>query len=716
MKRRTPSRSVLVFSFLMCFSSLAVLAARTRTFNLLFAAVAGLALAHLQVGLGHPFHRDLALARAAVLAIFAVLVPLFGPLLVAGGILTIFAILRLLDGGWFRTPRASFFLCLVILLLGLQLRQDVLVAGWLLLFLAASAGFLSGAERELVRSPQTAAAATPRPGRFFRAQLASALRLCLLALPIFLLIPRVGLHLYLFHGQGIPAFSGRGISLDSLEDLRQSNDVLMRVFVSPPRSDYYRARSFNIYSPRSRRWYSMPNRHWRLERDGDGVPIPDRRALARDSGEVELEQEYLLSPALAGSFFAVHRAEWTNYGQGACSYDDLDNLQSLGGRVGSLRYKVRSRVHAGYPPGLDQVLPPPEGQAVLAYLQVPRTLWRLRALAGRVAGDLPTSLERALAIENYLRTEYQYTLLLSDAYHRIDGDPIEHFLFEARKGHCELFASAMVLMLRSVGVAARLTEGFAPGEYQPDGDYYVVRGRNAHAWVEAYFPGFGWFRFDPTGFQDAAPEGGSGWLAPLRRGLERVNFFFDTWISGYSQEGLRQVFQRAMVAGADLAEALAAGAPGGYLARVAYWTGVSFVMNFSLALLWLVLFDRRRLGGELLELPLAGRVLAASPRLRRLTGFRDEDFYLFFQERLAHRGLRRSPGRTPLSFAEREVREGQPELHKLARALAQAHDRVVYADDPRREEWIRDAWSRLALLGSPSGQQPTGDDDSRVQK
>ena len=90
--------------------------------------------------------------------------------------------------------------------------------------------------------------------------------------------------------------------------------------------------------------------------------------------------------------------------------------------------------------------------------------------------------------------EFDYTL---DFVGR-DGDaPLEDFLFKYRSGHCELFASAMVLLLRSQGIHARLVTGFLGGELNRLG-YVVVRQGNAHAWVEAWIPGEGWRTFDPT--------------------------------------------------------------------------------------------------------------------------------------------------------------------------------------------------------------------------
>ena len=83
------------------------------------------------------------------------------------------------------------------------------------------------------------------------------------------------------------------------------------------------------------------------------------------------------------------------------------------------------------------------------------------------------------------------------AWARSPGDPIGDFLFRYRSGHCEYFATAMVLMLRSQGIPARFVTGFLGGENNRLG-YYIVRQSNAHAWVEAYLPDSGWTVFDPT--------------------------------------------------------------------------------------------------------------------------------------------------------------------------------------------------------------------------
>ena len=100
---------------------------------------------------------------------------------------------------------------------------------------------------------------------------------------------------------------------------------------------------------------------------------------------------------------------------------------------------------------------------------------------------------QAAAIEAWLEANKEYDLNAS----KPEGDFVDGFLFEQDEGYCEYFATSMVVMLRSQGVPARYVTGFSPGQPGADGQY-VVRGMNAHAWVEVYFPEEGWVRFDPT--------------------------------------------------------------------------------------------------------------------------------------------------------------------------------------------------------------------------
>jgi transglutaminase-like putative cysteine protease len=106
-----------------------------------------------------------------------------------------------------------------------------------------------------------------------------------------------------------------------------------------------------------------------------------------------------------------------------------------------------------------------------------------------------TPYQKATAIETFLRT-YKYTLTPRATPQ--GADPIDFFLFTSKEGYCEFFATAMGDMLRSLGIPTRLVNGFGPGQFDVARHSYVVKGEDAHTWVELYFPGYGWIKFEPT--------------------------------------------------------------------------------------------------------------------------------------------------------------------------------------------------------------------------
>lgn len=122
-----------------------------------------------------------------------------------------------------------------------------------------------------------------------------------------------------------------------------------------------------------------------------------------------------------------------------------------------------------------------------------------------------TPYDQAKAIERWLRLNIQYNELIPAP--PPDRDPLTWFLFELREGYCNYYATAMVMMLRTQGIPARMAAGFAQGTWDPEQGGFLVRERDAHTWVEAYFPGYGWIEFEPTA--DEAPLEREGDQAPL---------------------------------------------------------------------------------------------------------------------------------------------------------------------------------------------------------
>src|SRR5664279_3363085 len=183
------------------------------------------------------------------------------------------------------------------------------------------------------------------------------------------------------------------------------------------------------------------------------------------------------------------------------------------------------------PPERAPALYPPPVLPLAArelYLQLPALDARIVELAHSFAAGEVGDLARARGIERHLRSGYGYTLELPD---REVADPLANFLFARRKGHCEYFASSMAVMLRSLGIPARLATGFQSGVYNPVSDLWLVRASDAHSWVEAWIPGYGWTTFDPTPADPNA--GGLAWLAQLSLYLDAAETFWREWVMTY---------------------------------------------------------------------------------------------------------------------------------------------------------------------------------------
>jgi transglutaminase-like putative cysteine protease len=143
------------------------------------------------------------------------------------------------------------------------------------------------------------------------------------------------------------------------------------------------------------------------------------------------------------------------------------------------------------------------------YLQVPRDFSpRIQELAKEITADAQTPFEKAIAITRHLRENITYSQTIPEPPR--NKDSLEWVLFDYKQAYCVYYASAEVLMLRSVGIPARMAVGFTQGERVED--KYVVRRLNSHAWPEVYFPGIGWVEFEPTAGQ-----------APLDRPLPPVD-------------------------------------------------------------------------------------------------------------------------------------------------------------------------------------------------
>lgn len=152
---------------------------------------------------------------------------------------------------------------------------------------------------------------------------------------------------------------------------------------------------------------------------------------------------------------------------------------------------------------------------------------RVAELARKIVGKTDNPYEQSLVMESYLRTNFAYTLNLTG---KPGADPLAHFLFETKAGHCEYFATAMAVMLRTLGIPSREVNGFLPGEYNDVGGDYIVRASDAHSWVEAYFPGSGWVTFDPT---PPSNDVTSGLLSRMALYVDWFQLTWNEWVINY---------------------------------------------------------------------------------------------------------------------------------------------------------------------------------------
>lgn len=133
------------------------------------------------------------------------------------------------------------------------------------------------------------------------------------------------------------------------------------------------------------------------------------------------------------------------------------------------------------------------------YLKLPASVpERVRQLARQITQDKSTAYDKAKAIETYLRS-YPYDLNVPAPPQ--DQDVTDYFLFDLKKGYCDYYATAMVVLARASGVPARFVSGYSPGFYDAANAQYVIRELNAHSWAEVYFPQIGWVEFEPTAAQ-----------------------------------------------------------------------------------------------------------------------------------------------------------------------------------------------------------------------
>ena len=330
------------------------------------------------------------------------------------------------------------------------------------------------------------------------------------------------------------------VELGQIGQIKKSAAVVMRVETGAPVNyPSLRWRGNALANFDGRRWTTADHGAEALLANSEGwIPLRERPKPGELRGEIlqfTVLQEPMASDALfvPGNILAV-RGNFTGEAGGVSRRRNYIYRDAAGSLLNpfhnyvAIRYTGLSQL-----PPLDRARLEAAGseypvEITATYLQLPPGIdSRISALARTATQRAATPYGQAAALENFLKTKYSYTLDLTGTPGK---DPLAHFLFETRAGHCEYFASAMTVMLRTLGIPAREVNGFLPGEYNDLGGDYIVRASDAHSWVEAYFPHNGWIVFDPT--PDAA--------APNTSLFTRISQFADwaeltwnDWVIGY---------------------------------------------------------------------------------------------------------------------------------------------------------------------------------------
>ncbi len=444
------------------------------------------------------------------------------------------------------------------------------------------------------------------------------------------------------------------VELGKIGEIKKNSAVVMRVRVEggPERMRNVRWRGIALTAFDGKRWSGESHSYVQIPPHSDGWFIFDSEPR-RGQGGAELRYSVLLEPLATDALFVAARAARIRgrFSATRAGYLDLDKADSIfnpSHNFTKVRYEAVSFVPTVPPQQLRGASTAYPDGVRDAYLQLPRLDSRIAPLARQITANAQTNYDKAAALESYLRTRLGYTLDLSGS---PAADPLAHFLFERRAGHCEYFATAMTVMLRTLDIPARYVNGFLPGEYNEIGEDYIVRASDAHSWVEVYFPEYGWITFDPTPASDLATK---GWFGRLAFYWDWFELAWSEWVINYDfihQITLAQNLQRASRDWTERLRSYTAGLHRRSIDHLKSWQSRAVNAPYAwpaalAALLALALLRGHAIWNFLVnlwKLKLAPRS-ELTPQLATLQ-------YEQMLRLLARRGLKKRAGQTPVEFA-----------------------------------------------------------------
>ena len=293
-----------------------------------------------------------------------------------------------------------------------------------------------------------------------------------------------------------------------------SNQELLTVKCDRPL--LWREKTYNRYTgqgwssellPQEQRWI-----HPTEERGKSGeytFRIIDPLNPAQRSAVETVEQTYHITNGVYRAVFAAAEPVTVRYDGWPPVIRVSGGLEAGGLYTKGWSYHVVSEVSAATPRDLRNSSDVYPEYIKARYLGTPQSCWQVQKLTNRLTETASTPLQKAQNLAHFLSSEYIYDTNAPAA--PSSKDAVTYFLFQSKRGYCDIFASAMVIMSRQAGIPARWATGFAPGEYDSGDGVYHVREKDRHAWAELYFPGYGWMPFDITPAQQE-----TSWLAGLK--------------------------------------------------------------------------------------------------------------------------------------------------------------------------------------------------------
>jgi transglutaminase-like putative cysteine protease len=348
---------------------------------------------------------------------------------------------------------------------------------------------------------------------------------------IFFLLPRVSagyLSAYTNANDLTSGFSDR-VELGRIGQIQLSKTVVMHVQVDgdPLGAFSLKLRGVALDNFDGRIWSNSRNKTTRTRRADGSFDLTSRNRELSQVKARNLHYRVTMEPFLTEAFFLLATPRLLHGNYRAVAEDTAGDVFNLDTEHPIARYEADSELRRPAPAALHKQSGSYPPEVLEGDLQLPILDPRVKALADQVAGKASGPYDKATALENYLRLHYGYTLQAPSTTPR---DPIANFLFVRRQGHCEYFASAMAIMLRTVGIPSRVVNGFAGGEFNDITSQYVIRASDAHSWVEAYIPGEGWMEFDPTPAGNVPPQ--TRW-SRLMLYMDAMASFWREWIVNY---------------------------------------------------------------------------------------------------------------------------------------------------------------------------------------